>query len=153
MRVYLSGPLQGSSDLVRARHLYEGIARTLEAVGHEVYVPHLHTDPERAAGISAEQVFQTDVRQLLWADAIVAHIGAPSTGVGAELAIATHEGKRIIAVRRVVETPSRFALGLVLSAGGTAIAFERDDDAGDRVLRVIGDASRSVSGAVEALTA
>lgn len=138
MRIYISGPLQGSPDLVRARHLYESIAKTLESAGHEPYAPHLHTDPEHGANASAETVFHTDLHQLLGADVIVAHIGEPSTGVGAELAIASQEKKRIIAVQRTTEKASRFALGLILAAGGSVVEFDDDTDAGDRVLSVLG---------------
>lgn len=129
MRIYISGPLQGSADLVRARHLYESIASALEAAGHQPYLPHLHTDPEHAANTTPEMVFQTDLRQLLAADVIVAHIGAPSTGVGAELAIASHQRKRIIALHRTSEKTSRFALGLILTAGGSVVSFDDGDDA------------------------
>lgn len=138
MRVYISGPLQGSTDIVRARSLYVVIAKVLKEAGHEAYVPHLHTDPERAADVAPETVFETDVRELLAADAIVAHVGAPSTGVGAELAIASREGKQIVALHRTTEAPSRFAVGLVLAAGGAVVAFDGAADLRDGLLRQIG---------------
>lgn len=137
MRIYISGPLQGSSDLVTARHLYESIAKALGAVGHEPYVPHLHTDPERAVNATPETVFHTDLSQLMESQVIVAHIGEPSTGVGAELAIASQADKRIIAVKRINEIASRFALGLVLAAGGQVISFEDDAYVGEQVVELL----------------
>lgn len=140
MRIYISGPLQGSSDLVRARHLYESIAKALEGAGHDPYVPHLHTDPERAAGVTPEMVFRADLSQLLGSEAIVAHIGEPSTGVGAELAIASHANKRIIAIHRESESLSRFALGLVLTAGGAVVSFRDMSEIGAKILELLGKA-------------
>lgn len=141
MRIYISGPLQGSSDLVRARRLYESISDALKLAGHDPYVPHLHTDPERAAETTAEMVFHTDVRELLTAEVVVAHIGEPSTGVGAELAIASQEQKQIIGVRRASETASRFAVGLILAAGGSVVTFEDNSDAGSKVVDLLAAAA------------
>ena len=47
------------------------------------------------------------------ADLIIAHIGAPSSGVGAELAFAVSEGKAIMAIHHHAEVPSRFIVGML----------------------------------------
>lgn len=123
MRTYISGPLQASSDLAGARALYETIAAIVVEAEMEPYVPHLHTDPELAAELSPAEVYRRDVEALLDADVIIAHVGAPSTGVGAELALAARAGIRIIAVSRRHESVSRFALGLIADAKGQLISF------------------------------
>lgn len=128
MRVYISGPLQGSTDLATARKLYEDIARVVREVGMEPYVPHLHTDPERAQHVTPAEVFHQDVDALLSAGLVIAHVGAPSTGVGAELALAAQAGLQIIAVARAGEKVSRFAEGLIDAAGGRVYGFHAVDD-------------------------
>lgn len=123
MRVYVSGPLQGSTDLAAARQLYLSLADALSAAGHEPYVPHVHTDPETAGHLSARDVYDRDMRALLGCEAVVVHLGAPSTGAGAELAIADRAGKAIVGVRRPSEKVSRFAEGLLEHAGGPLLVL------------------------------
>ena len=130
MRVYVSGPLQGAADLPAARALYVAVAAALTGAGHRAYVPHLHTDPEAAGDLDAASVYDRDVAALLAADAIVAHVGAPSTGVGAELAIAHHAGLSIIGLHREGERVSRFAHGLIERAGGTILVFDNPAELG-----------------------
>lgn len=127
MRVYVSGPLQGSADLETARSLYEQVAAAVTGAGHEAYVPHLHTDPTLAAHLSAAEVFERDLDALLGADVIVAHVGAPSTGVGAELGIARAEHIPIVGIRRDEERASRFAEGLIEASGGAVYPFGSTD--------------------------
>lgn len=126
--MYVSGPLHGAADLPSARALYFAVAAALEATGHEAYVPHLRTDPQTAPDLGPEDVYDRDVAALLSADAVVAHVGAPSTGVGAELAIAHQAGLRLVGVRRQDESVSRFAHGLIGRAGGTVVAFDGHAD-------------------------
>lgn len=128
MSAYISGPLQAAIDLPEARDLYELLAEIVYECGVEPYVPHMHTDPERAAHVSAVDVFRRDVAALLDCDVLIAHIGAPSTGVGAELAIAKQAGITIIGIARSDEPTSRFASGLIAEAGGLIIHFTNDQD-------------------------
>lgn len=121
MQVYVSGPLQAAADLPSARALYLAIGAALEECGHRAYVPHLHTDPEATPGLEPASVYDRDVEALLSADAVVAHVGAPSTGVGAELAIAHQAGLRVLGLRRTGEPVSRFAQGLIERAGGAVL--------------------------------
>lgn len=124
MRIYISGPLQGAQNLAQARRFYELLAAAVEAAGSEAYVPHLATDPVHSGHMSAEAVFDTDLAALDSADAVIAHIGLPSTGVGAELAIAAASGRRILGLKRPGEPSSRFAEGLLLEAGSTVTTFQ-----------------------------
>lgn len=124
MRIYISGPLQGSDDLEVARRLYDSLAEIVTVAGHEAYVPHHITDPVSAGSLSARTVFATDVSALNTADAVIAHVGLPSTGVGAEVAIAAASGRRVLGLKRRGEKGSRFAEGLIADAGGSVYEFE-----------------------------
>lgn len=128
MLVYVSGPLQGAVDLASARELYARVADAVRALGHQAYVPHLHTDPETASELTPASVYDRDVAALTSADVIVAHLGAPSTGVGAELVLAWGAGLRLVGLRRRGETVSRFAEGLLDRAGGDLLVFDGDSD-------------------------
>lgn len=128
MLIYVSGPLQGAVDLASARGLYLRVAQAIEAAGHRAYVPHLHTDPETASGLSSASVYDRDVAALTRSDVMVAHLGAPSTGVGAELVIARDAGLRLIGLRRSDEAVSRFAEGLLDRAGGELLTFDDLDE-------------------------
>ncbi|MFD3041385.1 nucleoside 2-deoxyribosyltransferase [Mycolicibacterium senegalense] len=128
MRAYISGPLQGSPDLVEARALYEDVASAVAQAGAEPYVPHLHTDPEHDNGLSAVDVFRKDVAALNQANLIIAHVGIPSTGVGAELALAAVSGIAIVGIARWTESVSRFAAGLITESGGHLVHFRDSAD-------------------------
>jgi len=133
MRIYISGPLQGSQDLPQARRFYEALAAAVRSAGCEAYVPHLATDPIQSGHMSAEAVFDTDLAALDSADAVIAHIGLPSTGVGAELAIASASGRRILGIKRPGEPSSRFAEGLLLEADSTVVTFHSTSELDDIV--------------------
>jgi len=128
MRVYISGPLGASPDLLAARELYEKVASTALDAGLQPYLPHMHTDPERAGHIEAADVYRHDLAALNTADVIVAHVGIPSTGVGAELALAAGAGMTIVGIARAEEAVSRFAAGLITENGGHLLRFDDDTD-------------------------
>lgn len=77
LRVYISGPLQGSTDLAAARRFYDELGRLVNDFGHEAYVPHHYTDPVESRLLSSETVFAKDCRALQECDAVIAHIGMP----------------------------------------------------------------------------
>jgi 2'-deoxynucleoside 5'-phosphate N-hydrolase len=113
VRVYISGPLHHAADLMTARCLYEHVASIVTDTGHEPYVPHWHTDPETAHHIPAVDVYRHDVKALSQCDMIIAHVGAPSTGVGAELVMAVNNAMTVIGIAGTAETVSRFAEGFL----------------------------------------
>ena len=133
MRIYISGPLQGSANLDEARRLYDLIARAVVEAGHVAYVPHHNTDPIAARFMSARNVFETDVNALGSADAVIAHVGLPSTGVGAEIALSIASARPVLALKRADEPSSRFAEGLVTDSGGAVAVFD-DFDLDDLVV-------------------
>lgn len=113
MRAYLSGALQNAHDLDRARALYERLAEACRGAGWEAYVPHLRADPIRDADLSNLEVAERDLDEISSADVIVAYLGEPSLGVGAEIALALKAGKRVIAVAEEGRRVSRFLIGLL----------------------------------------
>ena len=126
-RVYVSGPLQASRDLPLARALYETFARACRQAGYDPYLPHVDNDPERDADNSPEDVYARDISELRRSAAVVAHVGAPSSGVGAELAVAVAEGIPVIAISRPGEPVSRFLAGM-LRAHPRNVEVVCDDD-------------------------
>jgi hypothetical protein len=123
MMVYVSGALKGSRDIARARALYEHAAQVVTAAGHQAYLPHQHTDPEHAAAISPAQVFLRDVAALRAANGVVVFLGEPSLGVGAELALCAEAGTPMLGLHTPVDDVSRFAAGLLESAGGRLVCY------------------------------
>jgi 2'-deoxynucleoside 5'-phosphate N-hydrolase len=113
--VYISGPLQAASDLAAARDTYEAAAEVCRQAGWDAYVPHQATDPIANADVSSGTVFARDLSRVSQADAILAFIGPPSSGVGAELGIAFAAEKIVIGVYFESERPSRFILGMLQS--------------------------------------
>ena len=108
MQAYISGALLNAADLDQSRALYERFAEACRAAGWDAYVPHQHADPVRDAGMSNVDVAQRDLDQVRTADALVAYVGEPSLGVGAEVAIALAAGKRVLLLAE--REPARLAL-------------------------------------------
>jgi len=127
MKVYVSGALKGSRDLAQARSLYEQAAQVVEAAGHDAYLPHQHTDPERAADVPPIQIYHRDVEALTKSDGVLAFLGEPSLGVGAELALCVQAGVPILGLHRPTEDISRFATGLLETAGCQVVCFVDGD--------------------------
>lgn len=119
---YISGPLQAASDLEVARRLYEKIAQVCEACGFRAYLPHNETDPYAHADVSPSAVFKRDIDAMRGCDVVIAHIGAPSSGVGAELAFAFDAGQPIVGLWREGERPSRFIEGMLRSYDAATMA-------------------------------
>ena len=113
MLAYISGALLNAAQLDRSRALYERFAEACRAAGWDAYVPHQHADPVRDAHLSNVEVAERDVDHVTAADALVAYVGEPSLGVGAEVAIALRAGKRVFVVAEADRRVSRFLLGLV----------------------------------------
>ena len=113
MLAYISGALLNAAALDRSRVLYERFAEACRAAGWEAYVPHQHADPVRDGHLSNVDVAERDIDQVTAADALVAYVGEPSLGVGAEVAIALRAGKRVLVLAESSARVSRFLLGLV----------------------------------------
>ena len=141
MQIYISGPLQGSHDLAAARSFYDELGRIVSRAGHVAYIPHHNTDPLAARSLSSEDVFQRDIEALNESDAVIAHIGMPSTGVGAEIALAAASRRPILGIKRPHEPSSRFTEGLISGAGGAVFVFTTTIDLAPLVNAWLADAN------------
>lgn len=133
--VYISGPLQAAVDLPEARALYEDLAASCRDAGWEPYLPHRQTDPIHDVGASPSSVFSRDMDAIASADLIIAYVGAPSSGVGAEIGIAFEREIPLIGICGPEGVASRFIEGL-LGTGVNADLIRYRDDA-DRRLSLV----------------
>lgn len=142
MNAYISGALLNASNLNQSRQRYEAFAEACERAGWQAYVPHRHADPVRDAHLTNSEVTSRDLDAIDTADVLVAYLGEPSLGVGAEIAIALHAGKRIVALAPDALRVSRFILGLLERAGSQAQVLRYDTDASacEWLTRVLTDA-------------
>ena len=131
MRAYISGALMNVADLPAARALYERLGAACVAAGYEAYVPHQHADPGRDPDMPNLEVAQRDLAQIAGADLLVAEIGEPSLGVGAEIVLALEGRKRVLALAAEGRRVSRFILGLIELHPGQAefVRYRTVDDA------------------------
>lgn len=136
--VYISGPLQAAHDLDAARSFYELLAEVCRSTGCEAYLPHQRTDPVHHASTSAASVFHRDIDALSRTDLIVAYIGAPSSGVGAELAIAYERGIPTIGLAGPEGVASRFIEGMLeATPNATLLTYADEDDCRSRLAEAL----------------
>ena len=111
-KVYVSGALtitDGKKDL---KKIYESIANVCSNFCSNIYVPHLGgTDPAKDPKIDPRNVWKKDHREVASSDLIIAYVGSPSLGVGAELEIARITAADLILWWFKGEKVSRMALG------------------------------------------
>jgi hypothetical protein len=125
LRAYVSGALTNLPDPDATRAFYDQIAEILRAEGFEPHVPHRSdTDPIAYPDVTPVDVYTADVRSIAGSDLVVACLGAPSLGVGGELAISASLAVPIIAVYPRGPAVSRFALGLVRSHGSLEVTID-----------------------------
>jgi 2'-deoxynucleoside 5'-phosphate N-hydrolase len=113
IKVYISGALKAAQDLESARTLYELTAACCESIGIQAHLPHKQTDPVHGAHVPPRDVFDRDVAALLSANVVVAHVGEPSLGVGAEIGLALAHGLRMILLWPQDTEISRFIRGMI----------------------------------------
>jgi 2'-deoxynucleoside 5'-phosphate N-hydrolase len=94
-KIYIAGALTHAGE--KQKKIYEKIAEICESVCDDVYVPHLGgTDPVKHPDVTPQDVWKKNHYIVSSSDLIVAYVGEPSLGVGAELEIAHHTGSDII---------------------------------------------------------
>jgi nucleoside 2-deoxyribosyltransferase len=136
--VYISGPLQAARDLIAARAFYEQLAEICRAAGCEPYLPHTQTDPQKHSEASPQAVFTRDMEAMGRCSVVLADIGAPSSGVGAELAFAYEHRQRVIGIWPATSRPSRFILGMLEAHPDAALLCFRDfDDLRDQLTKIL----------------
>jgi nucleoside 2-deoxyribosyltransferase len=119
LTAYISGALLNAADLVESRARYERFADACRSSGWQAYVPHQHADPERDAHLSNTDVARRDRDAVMGADVLIAYVGEPSLGVGAEVALALAAKKPVLLLAEEGRRVSRFLLGLVEIDAGT----------------------------------
>lgn len=142
--VYVSGALTSASNLAEARALYESLGAVCSKEGFEPYIPHLKTDPQNHPDVTAVDVYFHDAREIAAASLVVAYLGDPSLGVGAELALATGLGTPIVALYRPSQPVSRFILGLLRTHGAHEVVAESDSELGRGLAAILADVRRRV---------
>lgn len=95
-RVYVSGVLTGGESVEELKRLYERIGAVCAKIGCDVYIPHQHTDPVLHSEISPQEVYHTDMREVSRSDLVIAYVGLPSLGVGAEIERAHHSNIDVV---------------------------------------------------------
>jgi nucleoside 2-deoxyribosyltransferase len=139
MLAYISGALLNAVNLAESRARYERFADACRAVGWDAYVPHQHADPERDTHLSNTDVARRDLDAVTSADLLIAYVGEPSLGVGAEVAIALAAKKPVLLLAEAQRKVSRFLLGLVELQGAPArvCRYGSLDEACDWIAREI----------------
>ncbi|MBP9864195.1 hypothetical protein KBC54_01950 [Patescibacteria group bacterium] len=95
----------------KRRDLYEALADTCVHQGLKAYLPHLVSDPTRAASLTPEQVDDLDREAVVRSLLVVACVDEPSSGVGIEIEMAYHANRPIILVYPHSTRVSRLVLG------------------------------------------
>ncbi len=109
-KAYIGGALTHADE--KQKILYKKISKLCENMGIEAYVPHVWgTDPVKHPDVSPEDVWHINKRQVSSANIMIAFVGKPSLGVGAELEIARINNVKIIIWWFEGEKVSRMTLG------------------------------------------
>ena len=111
MKFYISGAIQGSSDIESARDIYEHAASAVEQAGAKAYVPMLEQE-EMFPKPDSVGVYETDLQAIVESNGIIVFLDEPSLGTGAEIILAQHYQKSILPVIREGKSFSRFIDGL-----------------------------------------
>jgi hypothetical protein len=109
-KVYIAGVLTVADR--DQRNFYKQISLLCDGLGAESYVPHIWgTDPIANPDIKANEIWKINQRQVNNSDLVIAYVGQPSLGVGAELEMARVNSTKIILWWFKGEKVSRMALG------------------------------------------
>lgn len=127
MKIYVSGALTGTLNIEDLKKFYEDIGMLCVELGHEPYIPHLHSDPIKHTNLTPKEVYTLDYEQVKLSDLVIAYIGMPSLGVGQEIEIANYEGVPIIVIYEDNKRVSRMAKGN--PAIVEELVFDNFDDA------------------------
>ena len=111
-KIYVSGALTIINKKKDLKEIYESIASVCSNFCSNVYVPHLGgTDPVKHPEVDPLSVWKKNHREVASSDLIIAYVGYPSLGVGAELEIARITASDLIVWWLKGEKVSRMARG------------------------------------------
>ncbi|MFH1523224.1 MAG: XRE family transcriptional regulator [Patescibacteria group bacterium] len=109
-KIYIAGALTNVKE--EDKNLYEKLASFCKSLSSEIYVPHLwRTDPIKHPKVLPEDVWKINQGRIANSDLVIAYVGKPSLGVGAELELARINNVAIIIWWFKGEKVSRMALG------------------------------------------
>ncbi|MFM2414467.1 MAG: hypothetical protein RI911_160 [Candidatus Parcubacteria bacterium] len=108
---YITGALTVTSNTHDVRALYESVGAFCSSKNLITFVPHLKADPQKYPHMTPREVWEWNLRGVLAADVVIAYVGMPSTGTGAEIEIARMAGKDVIIWSFVGEIVTRFIQG------------------------------------------
>ena len=128
-KVYISGALMAAKDLDRVKELYNYIAVICSENGFNPYLPHNNTDPIKDSKVSDKEVYLKDFEELVKSSLVIAYIGEPSLGVGAELSICVSQQIPVITVTESKRKVTRFLKGMLQTTENIfAIEFDNKND-------------------------
>lgn len=86
LQVYMSGPLTGlpPDEKGRLEGRYDLVQKMCAIVGYDCYCPHQHSDPQRNAAMTKQEVRELDRRHVVEADLLIVDCSLPSHGAGVE---------------------------------------------------------------------
>jgi hypothetical protein len=109
---YIAGALTVSDHTEDIRSVYESIGKLCESLGITPYIPHAGgTDPVKNPDVTPSFVWKKDVGAIFNADVLIAYVGMPSLGVGAEIELARIAAKDVVLWWVEGEKVSRMARG------------------------------------------
>ncbi len=135
--VYMSGPLTVVEEKIFAwltKEVYDRVLGICESVGLSCYCPHRSkTTPTK--GITHNKVWKIDYKRVVNSGAVVAYIGIPALGVGAEIEMARSASVPVILIcdSERQEGLSRLILGN--PAVKDCLIFDHPDDLEDELRR------------------
>ncbi len=90
--VYISGPLTSVDQMTMTalKAFYESVGDVCKEFGFEAYIPHVFSDPDKAADLTAAQVDLIDRKAVTSSYAVFAYVGIPALGCGIEVEMAYH---------------------------------------------------------------
>jgi hypothetical protein len=109
-KIYIAGALTITQE--NKKDIYEKIGKICEFCETEAYIPHIWgTDPIENPELSAEEVWHINQRRIAIANLMIAYVGQPSLGTGAEMEIARSNSVDILIWNYQDEKISRMATG------------------------------------------
>lgn len=126
--MYVSGALTGVGDPERGKHFYERLGAAAAEAGFEAYLPHTETDPIDHPATGPLEVYAKDIGAIRTSDVLLAWLGTPSLGVGAEIAFAINSGIEVLGVRPACATVSRFVVGMLEATGSTVVDLDDESN-------------------------
>lgn len=125
MKLYLAGPLFTAAE----REFNRRLARGLEKLGHEVFLPQEHVDSDQ----TAKEIYETDIEGIHWAETIVANMDGPDpdSGTAWECGYATALKKKVLTYRTDLRSAAdcdNSAFNLMLSQSSTVLLIGADHD-------------------------